>query len=198
MRLPSSGSGAAGRRGFSLIEVLIVLVVVSLGLIGLAGLQVNAMSYSKTAVSRSASAALAYDMADRIRGNLNGLINGRYVLDQTWSGSSAVPELPSCYNASRGITSGNCNAAQIAAIDLNRWSALVADQLPSGRARIEALDGSGKSAKFQFGVRIIIGYAERNSAMNPLGNDSEHAATNCPSSFTTDTSVQCFQLDVAP
>jgi len=177
------------RRGFSLIEILIVLVVVSVGLVGLAGLQVNAMSYGKTAVSRSSSAALAYDMADRMRSNLNGLMASAYLLNQTWSGGSAVPALPACYSAATGVTSGNCNAAQMAAVDLNQWSALLAAQLPGGKARIDALNGVATTANFQFGYRIIVGYAER----NPAGS-----GTNCPTSFTTDSSVQCFQLDVAP
>ncbi|WP_051378503.1 type IV pilus modification protein PilV [Derxia gummosa] len=199
------GLPARQQRGFSLIEVLIVLIVVSIGLIGLAGLQVNAMSYGLTAVSRSTSASLAYDMADRMRANLSGLVAGNYLLNQTWSGSSAVPAMPSCFTTATGVTAGNCTAAEIAAIDLNQWTARVAAELPSGRARIEALDGSGKVANFRNGVRIIVGYSERNAAASPSTapgtRNAYSTSSNCPTSFNSsnsDPSIQCFQLDVAP
>ena len=56
-------------KGFTLLEVLITVVILAIGLLGLAGLQVNGMKNNLSAEQRGLASQLAYDMADRIRGN---------------------------------------------------------------------------------------------------------------------------------
>lgn len=60
------------RRGFTLLEVLVALVVLSIGLIGLAGLQGSSLRFTNDAYVRSQATILAYEMADRVRANVDG------------------------------------------------------------------------------------------------------------------------------
>ena len=83
---------ASTAAGFSLIEVLVALVVLSVGLLGLAALQQNAVRFNHDAYLRSQATVLAYDIADRIRGNRQAATDGPY-----YSEFAATP--PAC-NAS--------------------------------------------------------------------------------------------------
>ena len=67
VRAPQPSAG-----GFTLIEVLVALVVMSVGLLGLALLQQNAVAFNRDAYLASQATVLAYDIADRIRGNRSG------------------------------------------------------------------------------------------------------------------------------
>lgn len=111
---------AAG--GFSLIEVLVALVVLSVGLLGLAALQQNAVRFNHGAYLRSQATVLAYDMADRIRGNRQAAINDAYD-----SAFAAVP--PACGGA---IAAGTVVAQDIAA-----WRRALTCALPAGNGQIE-------------------------------------------------------------
>ena len=69
-------ASAGGR--FLLIEVLVALVVLSVGLLGLAALQQNAVRFNHDAYLRSQATVLAYDIADRIRGNRQAATDEAY------------------------------------------------------------------------------------------------------------------------
>jgi len=81
-------------QGFSLFEVLVTVVVVGIGLLGLAGLQFAGLRASNNAQDATYATQLAQEVAERIRANRAGAINGNYS-GLTLRGSSS-PTMPSC------------------------------------------------------------------------------------------------------
>ena len=60
--------------GFTLIEVLIAMLVLAVGLLGLAALQASSLRNAQSAYNRSLATELAYDLADRMRANIPGIV----------------------------------------------------------------------------------------------------------------------------
>ncbi len=108
--------GARYQMGAGLIEVLVAIVIVAFALLGMAGLQVSSLRYQKTAQLRGLSAQYSAEIADRIRANMTGALNGNYV---TVAGDT--------YAAGAGADPGNCTGgavltpAQTAACDIFSW-----------------------------------------------------------------------------
>ena len=61
-----------------MIEVLVTMVVVGVGLMGLIALMLKGMQASSDSAMRSIASAQAYDMADRMRANVTGLLAHDY------------------------------------------------------------------------------------------------------------------------
>ena len=115
--------------GVAMIEVLIAIIVVSFGLLGVAGLQLAGMKSSQTANLRSIATAQAYDMADRMRANMSGVVAGNY--DAI---TSVIPSLPSCATPfSAGV---GCSPSDIAAYDKNVWLTANGRLLPGGSGTV--------------------------------------------------------------
>lgn len=112
-----------GNSGFSLIEVIVTLVVLSIGLLGLAGLQASGLRANHSSSLRSQATYLAYDMADRMRANIQGINGGNY---NNLSGDPGDP----------GCVSTNCTPAQMAQTDLHEWNSTNASILPSGTGAV--------------------------------------------------------------
>ena len=99
--------------------MLVALVVLSVGLLGLAALQSTAAQFNAEAYMRSQATVLAYDIADRIRGeSRSGAGNGDY--DSAFAG--ALP--PACNDV--------VAAARSRKQDLAAWRRALACSLPSG------------------------------------------------------------------
>jgi type IV pilus assembly protein PilV len=102
-------------KGFSLVEVLIALIIMSVGMLGIAGLYVHSLQAGRTSMLRHQAVTLAGDIADRIRAN---------------------PIAGEAYTAAAGddngcvATGATCDAAQMAAHDINLWQSQAADFLP--------------------------------------------------------------------
>lgn len=111
-------------RGVTMVESLVALVVLSIGLLGIAGLFVESLRSSRTALLRTHAVNLAGDIADRILANGNA----RDAYDTaTYAGAPAVHRCaPTAADA--GI---NCSVAELAEDDLARWQAAVSDALPA-------------------------------------------------------------------
>jgi type IV pilus assembly protein PilV len=109
--------------GFTLLEVLITLVVLSIGLLGVAGLQLSGLRANHSSALRSQATYLAYDMADRLRANIQGVNGGNY------NNLSGDPGDPGC------ISSG-CTPALMAQSDLHEWNLANATNLPSGAGAV--------------------------------------------------------------
>lgn len=80
-------------RGFTLIEVLVSLVVLSMGLLGVAALQLTSLRNNTSAAQRSQATFLAYDIADRMRANVNAARELAYVVSfdsDTPAGENAI------------------------------------------------------------------------------------------------------------
>lgn len=107
--------------GFTLIEVLVALVVMSVGLLGLALLQQNAVAFNRDAYLASQATVLAYDIADRIRGNREAGRDGDY--------NSALAAMPPACNSA--IAAGTVVEQDIAA-----WRRALSCALPDGNGVI--------------------------------------------------------------
>ncbi|MET4695124.1 type IV pilus modification protein PilV [Endozoicomonas lisbonensis] len=76
------------QQGFGLIEVLISLLIFALGILGIAGMQGQALRVTQDSLQRSQAVWLAYDLAERMWANPEGLEAGN--LYQTTATSAAV------------------------------------------------------------------------------------------------------------
>jgi type IV pilus assembly protein PilV len=124
------------QRGITLLEVLVALVVLSIGLIGLAGLQSTSLRMNNSAYMRSQATALAYDMADRVRANID---------------AGAAYDDPTAAATANCEGSTGCSALEMAQNDMFRWLEQISEVLPLGVGAIcidatpatAACDGSG-------------------------------------------------------
>jgi type IV pilus assembly protein PilV len=113
--------------GFTLLEVLIAIIVLSFGLLGLAGIQAAGVRNTHSANLRTLAAHQAYDMAERMRANGDGIKAGAYdAID------ISTPSDPGC------ISSG-CTAANLAVYDHFAWNTNNSAILPSGRGTVSAI-----------------------------------------------------------
>lgn len=118
----------AVQSGFTMLEVLISILIISIGLLGLAGLQTLSLKGSQSAYYRSVATQLAYDMSDRMRGNLNGVYSQSY--NRTGISTDYSTAVGNC-NSTTG-----CSGPQLAQNDAKEWQDAVALQLPSGQGII--------------------------------------------------------------
>ncbi|MBV6417094.1 MAG: hypothetical protein CMLOHMNK_01731 [Steroidobacteraceae bacterium] len=112
------------QRGVTMVEALVALVVLSVGLLGIAGLFVESLRSSRTALLRTHAVNLAGDIADRIRANADA----RDAYDT--ASYAAAPALHGCAPtaAQAGV---NCSVADLAEDDLARWQGAVREALPA-------------------------------------------------------------------
>ena len=109
--------------GVSLVESLVALLVLSVGLLGIAGLFVDSVKNSRTALLRTQAINLVSDMADRIRANSTA--RDAYQT-ATYGGAPATHQCAP--DATAG--GGNCTIAELAEDDLGRWIDAVGATLP--------------------------------------------------------------------
>lgn len=114
--------------GFTLLEVLVALIVLSIGLLGLAGLQLTTVTNTRDAYHRTQAIMLSYDIADRMRANLDAVGDGDYDANTT---TTMVSDCRS--------TAG-CSTTEMANDDLALWRQAVA-ALPAGEG-IVCIDSS--------------------------------------------------------
>lgn len=115
--------------GLSLVEVLVTLLVISVGLLGIAGLQVTSLRSNATAYHHSQAVWYAYDMADRIRVNRDGIIAGYYSAIAVDGTETSVD----CSSA--------CDADTLASYDAYQWGQQLVT-LPAGEGMV-AVNGDG-------------------------------------------------------
>ncbi|MGE3667033.1 MAG: type IV pilus modification protein PilV [Steroidobacteraceae bacterium] len=111
------------QRGFTMVESLVALVVLSIGLLGIAGLFVESLRSSRTALLRTHAVNLAGDISDRILANGNA----RDAYDMTTYGGA--PALRGCAPTA-GSAGANCSVDELAEDDLKRWQDAVHFALP--------------------------------------------------------------------
>ncbi len=110
--------------GFTMVEVLVALVVLTIGLLGIAALLLNSLQSGRTAIYRTQAVNLTADLADRIRANRLGqdAYNTAF--------GDVVAEVAACF------TTGGCSEDDLAASDLARWKASLAQLLPNGQGQV--------------------------------------------------------------
>ncbi|MEE9338931.1 MAG: type IV pilus modification protein PilV [Methylococcaceae bacterium] len=119
--------------GFTLIEVLIALIILAGGMLGMAAMQAMGLKNNVSAYQRSQATQLAYNMADRMRANLNAA--GTYATAATTASATQGHSVQaSC------LTTAGCSVANMAANDIYEWNAKVSSVLPSGEATITFSD----------------------------------------------------------
>lgn len=114
------------QQGSSLLEVLIALVILAAGLFGLAALQVYSLKNINNAQFHTLATDYAYDMAERMRSNRDGLENGGY------DSITATVSDPNC---------SPCTSTQIAQQDGFNWNQIIQSSvdlggLPSGQGTV--------------------------------------------------------------
>ena len=92
------------QRGFTLIEVLISMLILAIGLLGLAAMQAISLRDNQDAYYYQQATLLAYEMQDRIRGNVY------------WENSTVTAATNAACNNSPG-----CSAKQMAENDYDYW-----------------------------------------------------------------------------
>lgn len=112
------------QHGLSLVEALVALLVLSIGLLGIAGLFVESVRSSRTALLRTQAVNLVADMGDRIRAN--AVAGAAY----DTAGYAGAPALRGCAPDQQGA-GGSCSATELAEDDLARWILAVRDALPT-------------------------------------------------------------------
>ena len=145
--------------GFSLIEVLVSMVVLSIGLLGLAGMQANGLKNNHSAYLKTQSTALAADMMDRIRANMEGVRKG------TYNNISISPNTSNPYSDPDCFSSG-CGASQIAQFDAYDWAEKLAGILPSGSGNVT---GAGDGSMFT--ITVMWDNARTGATGTACGND---------------------------
>jgi len=115
------------QRGFSMIEVLISLVLIAVAMLGQAGLQANALRFSKSGSLRMQAVFLSNEMAERMESNKAGAIAGNYVIGS--ASSTVLTSATDCMAAP-------CSSAVLAAYDLAEWTTRVSAVLPSATWQI--------------------------------------------------------------
>jgi len=133
-------------KGFSLIEVMVAVFVLAIGLLGIAGLQVTAIKSNHTAMLRTQSTQLAYDLADRMRANMPGTIAGNYLT------TSAPGEAYNCFDDFTGIGTGECSPLQMAHADLDWAFSLAGDTLPFVSAAVSCTSPGGTTVTADTGA----------------------------------------------
>jgi type IV pilus assembly protein PilV len=101
-------------------EALIAIVLLSVGALGYAAVQLKGLSASSSSMWRSKAGILAYEMADRMRANRDGLVLGSY------NALGAPQVVTDCG------TTADCTPARMAQLDHAQWNAALAVGLPGG------------------------------------------------------------------
>ena len=137
--------------GFTLLEVLVSALILAIGLVGVAGLQTMSLKNNQSAYMRSQATALAYDLADRMRSNVDAANAGSY-------DPAAAAAQASC------TTAIGCSTQQMAQNDMSEWLTALAANLPMGEGFVcidsTPNDGAGvgnpqcDGAGTQFSVKV--------------------------------------------
>lgn len=147
-------------RGFTLVEALVSLLILSVGMLGIAGLFLESVRSSRTALLRTQAVNLVADMADRIRANTSA----REAYD---SGSYAADPAPHDCAPSNVSAGGNCTLQELAEDDLARWTAAVRNALPTAdgappAATVEFFPGANSNSTDRY--RITVSWREPGEA----------------------------------
>jgi type IV pilus assembly protein PilV len=114
------------QRGAFMMEVLVTILVMSIGLLGVAAMQASALQGGNDSILRSKAVTFVADIADRMRGNTQGLASYQLALGGT------IPNPPNC-------TTNQCTPSNMAIYDMAQWLTALQDPgmgLPGANAAI--------------------------------------------------------------
>ena len=177
MRLipPARPRGAAG---FTLVEVLITIFVTAVGLLTVAGLQAASKKVSYETAQRTAAAALAQDMVERIRAvSSNALVSdtnkASYLEGVLTSDATAVTSSTDCM-------SSVCTLSQLAGWDLRQWGQkLLGSEEKIDSAAVGGLvSPTGCVKKIGSKYRVVVAWRSFNNTQTQL-ETSESGYDSC-------------------
>ena len=140
--------GAAHRKhgdkhgGFTLVEILVVAAIVAVGLLGGEALVVTALAASRSAALQTQAVDLVADLGDRIRAN--PAAGPAYGLPE---GAHLGPPAKAC----RVV--GECNSADLAAVDLYQWQQAAITALPEVDTVVRVESAGGATHRYSILVR---------------------------------------------
>ena len=144
-RNPVRGGAA---RGFTLLEVLIAIVIVSIGLLGVAAMQASTLKNAGSSKYRSAAITLTSDMSDRLRANLEGVMQGNFVAGTGYN-RPRTTLVDAAYNTAKpACRSTGCLPIDMVLDDLASWQQRLAASLPRGTGVVCIDSGTGGAATF--------------------------------------------------
>ncbi|NPU91953.1 MAG: type IV pilus modification protein PilV [Gammaproteobacteria bacterium] len=123
----------------SLIEVLVALLVLGIGVMGYAALQLNAVKITEDTYSRSQAMAIAQDLIERMRANVNSdTVLSRYT---AYSESTAPPAKKTCFSSPPDNSIKFCTADEMAAADIYQSRRYAQTMLSGGAIAVADCDG---------------------------------------------------------
>lgn len=147
------------QQGFSMIEVLITVLIMVVGLLGVAAMQMLNIKTVNNTQYRSVATLHAYDMAERMRSNKDGVNDGAYEFSARPSGSAPA----SC--------AGGCSVSALATWDAYDWNDSIRSynspsnaDLPNGSGIVEA-DGNF------YNITVSWQEQSRDSGSQGVGNE---------------------------
>jgi type IV pilus assembly protein PilV len=174
--------------GVGMVEAMVAIVIFAFGMLGLAGLQTAALRYQKNASLRSNTAALATDIAERVRSNLEGAKDASaYQFTSAYADATAAPPVAPAIDAGAIPT-----RKQVADRDLAEWAAAAAEHLPDGAVNLSGSIASGYVATLMWKDKDFAG-----TASLCMSSDSGSVQRNCcPQTVTA--GVRCLRLPFQP
>jgi type IV pilus assembly protein PilV len=142
------GCGRARNGGFTLLEVLIAIVIVSIGMLGVAAMQATTLKNAGSSKYRSAAINLTSDMADRLRANLEGVMQGNGAVGTGYNRPRTAMADPAYNTPNAACRSSGCLPAAMALDDLAAWQTRLAASLPRGVGVVCIDSGSTGVATF--------------------------------------------------
>lgn len=109
--------------GFTLIEVLVAVLVLSIGIFGLIALESHTLKNNQRAYLRSQATILIYDIADKMRANM----------EVDYSGVTGASHASSCISVG-----SSCTPPTLAEKNVYEWEQSITDILPDGIGAINA------------------------------------------------------------
>lgn len=150
---PLRNQARAGHEGgFSMLEVLVSLALIAVAMLGQAGMQANALKFSKGASFRMQAVMLANELGERIEANKTGATAGGYVIATATSTVST---------AATDCSTAACDSTAVAAFDLAQWTTRVAATLPSASWQITRTVAGNPST-----YAIVLTWQDRRSNAN--------------------------------
>jgi type IV pilus assembly protein PilV len=180
-------SPIASQGGATLLEALITLLVMSIGLLGVAALQMVGTQENASALRQSQAIWFAYDMADRMRANLDygPPPPGRNTPDKWGDHYKGIDVSAGTTATGQSCGAGNsCNRDQMRDFDKDQWRAQVMT-LPGGQGTV--VEDAAVGGRYL--VRVLWDDDTPNV-------DASRASKGCPS----DSSITktCVEITVQP
>lgn len=174
-------------RGETLPEALITLLVMSIGLLGMAALQLTGVQENASALRHSQATWLAYNMADRMRANLDHSQPAEDIADH-YDGIDV-----SAGTAATGVSCGagdDCNFAQMANFDSDEWRNGILPP-PDGQGMLP--QGRGMVAESAVNGRFFLRVLWKDDA-----SAAADANAGCPSGAPAATPLTCVEIALSP